>query len=112
MDKRLGHGAEIAQRQHMANPHGVELDGEQAQRALQESLDIEARISTAALRYLREGVQVTDSAYSPFALVAHELGYDGDPTLEPSPFFTTMHGYLTEYTRTLLGQDKERPGHG
>ena len=31
--------------------------------------------------------------YSPFARVAEELGYDRDPRLEPSPFFTTMHGY-------------------
>jgi hypothetical protein len=25
--------------------------------------------------------------------VAEELGYDRDPQLEPSPFFTTLHGY-------------------
>ena len=86
------------------DPYGVELDDGQAQRALQESLDIEARISAAAHRYLDEGVRVTESAYSPFALVAQELGYRGDPTLEPAPFFTTMHGYLTQYTRTLLGE--------
>jgi glyoxylase-like metal-dependent hydrolase (beta-lactamase superfamily II) len=86
------------------DPYGVELDDEQAQRALQESLDIEARISAATQRYLDEGVRVTESACSPFALVAQELGYHGDPTLEPSPFFTTMHGYLTQYTRTLLGE--------
>ena len=55
-------------------PYGVELDGEQAHRALQESLDIEARISDAAHRYLQEGVQVTDSPYSPIARVAAELG--------------------------------------
>ncbi|HKX66877.1 MAG TPA: MBL fold metallo-hydrolase [Intrasporangium sp.] len=93
-------------------PYGVELDGELAQLALQESLDIEARISAAAQRYLQQGVRVTESAYSPFAWVAKELGYEGDPTLEPAPFFTTMHGYLTQFTRTLLGQDKERTGDG
>ena len=27
--------------------------------------------------------------------LADELGYSGDPTLEPSPFFTSMHGYRT-----------------
>ena len=74
-------------------PYGVELDREQAQTALQESLDIEARVAAAASRYLRDGLQETDSAYSPFARVAEELGYTGDPTLEPSPFFTTLHGY-------------------
>jgi hypothetical protein len=31
--------------------------------------------------------------------VAEELGYTGDPTLEPSPFFTTMHGYRELYAR-------------
>ena len=36
----------------------------------------------------------------PFARVAEELGYTGDPTLEPSPFFTTMHGYLTQFNQT------------
>lgn len=93
-------------------PYGVELDGEQAHRALQESLDIEARVSDAAHRYLQEGVQVTDSPYSPFARVAAELGYEGDPTLEPAPFFTTMHGYLTQFTQNLLSQEKEPPLNG
>lgn len=93
-------------------PYGVELDGEQAHGALRESLDIEARISDAALRYLHGGVQVTDSAYSPFARVAEELGYEGDPRLEPSPFFTTMHGYLTQFTKDILSQEKERPPNG
>lgn len=74
-------------------PYGVELDREAARNALQGSLDLEARIDDAARRYLRDGLQETDSAYSPFARVAEELGYTGDPTLEPSPFFTTLHGY-------------------
>ncbi|MET1043246.1 MAG: MBL fold metallo-hydrolase [Microbacteriaceae bacterium] len=78
-------------------PYGVELDARQAQEALQQSLDREAQISAAAYRYLRDGLQQTDSAYSPFARVAEELGYEGDPTLEPSPFFTTMHGYATQF---------------
>ena len=74
-------------------PYGVELDSDQAQAAIQESLDIEARIADVTCRYLRDGLRETDSAYSPFARVAEELGYTGDPTLEPSPFFTTLHGY-------------------
>jgi glyoxylase-like metal-dependent hydrolase (beta-lactamase superfamily II) len=78
-------------------PYGVELDREAARRALQESLDIEARIDDAARRYLGDGVQETDSVYSPFARVAEELGYEGDPRLEPSPFFTTLHGYAQKY---------------
>ena len=78
-------------------PYGVGLDCEQARHALQESLDIEARVGAAASRHLP---QVTDSPYSPFAGVAEELGYTGDPTLEPSPFFTTLHGYRTEVLST------------
>ena len=91
--------------------YGVELDAEQAHEALNQSLDIEARINDAARGYLQEGPDSgpasgpasgsasgpheTDSPYSPFARVAEELGYHGDPTLEPSPFFTSMHGYVT-----------------
>lgn len=71
-------------------PYGVELDRGQAQEALQGSLDIEARVAAAAAQHQP---QDTDSPYSPFAAVAAELRYTGDPTLEPSPFFTTLHGY-------------------
>jgi len=81
-------------------PYGVELDREAARNALQGSLDLEARIDDVARRYLRAGLQETDSVYSPFAPVAEELGYTGDPTLEPSPFFTTMHGHLTQFNQT------------
>lgn len=76
-------------------PYGVELDAEQARQALQQSLDIEARVSAAAHACLEEGLRETGSPYSPFARAAGELGYSGDPTLEPSPFFTSMHGYRT-----------------
>ena len=75
--------------------YGVELDRRQAQEALQESLDIEARIRSTADSCLAAGLTETDSVYSPFAPVAEELGYQGDPTLDPSPFFTTLHGYRT-----------------
>ncbi|MFD8453447.1 MULTISPECIES: MBL fold metallo-hydrolase [Streptomyces] len=74
-------------------PYGVELDETQAREAITQSLDIEARVATAACGCLAAGLRQTDSPYSPFAPVAGELGYTGDPTLEPSPFFTSMHGY-------------------
>lgn len=80
-------------------PFGVELDTKQAGRAIQQSLDLEARIREVAERYLRDGRQPTDSVYSPYARVAAELGYTGDPTLEPSPFFTTLHGYARQIAR-------------
>ncbi len=47
------------------------------------------------------GLREIDSPYSPFTPVAEDLGYDGDPTLEPSPFFTTLHGYRTQYTQKV-----------
>ena len=80
-------------------PYGVELDADQASEALTESLDIEGRVSAAARRCLSAGLLETASPYSPFAPVAAELGYQGDPTLEPSPFFTSMHGYRTRFGR-------------
>lgn len=74
-------------------PRGVELHGEDAARALQESLEIEDRVREAAERCLEQGLTDTQSPYSPFEPVAQSLGYTGDPTREPSPFFTTLHGY-------------------
>ncbi len=78
-------------------PYGVELDAVAARRALDESLEIEQRIRVAATRALTAGLVDTASAYSPFEAVATEVGYTGDPTLEPSPFFTTLHGYRADW---------------
>ncbi|MBM0236203.1 MBL fold metallo-hydrolase [Micromonospora sp. ATA32] len=80
-------------------PYGVELDADLAREALQGSLDIEAGVSEAVSRCLQDGLQETDSPYSPFAPVAERLGYTGDPTLEPSPFLTSMHGYRTHFNQ-------------
>lgn len=77
--------------------YGVELDSEQAQQALAESLSIEARVGAAAHDCLAHGLQDSDSPYAPFASVAAAVPYTGDPTLEPSPFFTTLHGYRTAH---------------
>ncbi|OWA00827.1 MBL fold metallo-hydrolase [Streptomyces sp. CS113] len=74
-------------------PYGVELDEAQAREAITQSLDIEARVASAACGCLAAGLRQTDSPYSPFASAAEELDYSGDPALEPSPFFTSMHGY-------------------
>ena len=63
----------------------------------------ESRIRSAAQGCLADGLVESESPYSPFDRVAEELGYTGDPTLEPSPFFITMHGYRTRATR---GQDR------
>lgn len=89
------------ERLHLGHPYrsaggesqGVVLERAQALAALQESLDIERRVGAAAHDCLAHGPEQTDSPYSPFAPVAEALGYTGDPTLEPSPFFTSMQGY-------------------
>ena len=81
-------------------PYGVELDADEAREALNESLDIEVRISAAAGGCLAAGLEDTEFPYSPFRPVAAELKYDGDPTLEPSPFFTTMNGYHNQFSTT------------
>ena len=91
-------------------PYGVELDAGQAREALQGSLEIEARVNNAACGCLAAGLQDTASPYSPFARVAEDLGYTGDPTLEPSPFFTTLHGYRTASDH--LTEDEEISTHG
>ncbi|MGW4147530.1 MBL fold metallo-hydrolase [Streptomyces albogriseolus] len=74
-------------------PYGVELDEAEAREAVTQSLEIEDRVAGAACRCLEAGLEETDSPYSPFASVAGELGYTGDPTLESSPFFTSLAGY-------------------
>lgn len=80
-------------------PYGVELDTDQAREALDQSLEVEGRVGESAHRCLCAGPPETDSVYSPFASVAEDLAYAGDPTLEPSPFFTSMHGYRTQFTQ-------------
>lgn len=80
-------------------PYGIELDGTQAAAAIQESIEIEERIAAAAQRAVTAGLVETDSPYSPFEAVATEVGYTGDPTLDPSPFFTTLHGYRELYSK-------------
>ena len=69
---------------------------EQAREALQGSLDIEARVDDAALRLPGTTACRRRTRRTPRSpRVAEDLGYTGDPTLEPSPFFTTLHGYRT-----------------
>ncbi|MGW3266352.1 MBL fold metallo-hydrolase [Streptomyces sp. NPDC001056] len=82
-------------------PYGVELDEAQAREALTQSLAAEHRVATAACACLEAGLRETDSPYSPFAPVADALGYTGDPALEPSPFFTSLHGYRAQHHPTV-----------
>jgi hydroxyacylglutathione hydrolase len=76
-----------------AESPGVVLDRSQAAAKIQESLDVEARVRAATTDPGRDGTDQPHTPHSPFGCIAQHLGYDGDPTLEPSPFFTTLHGY-------------------
>jgi glyoxylase-like metal-dependent hydrolase (beta-lactamase superfamily II) len=80
-------------RQADGTPFPVALDAQGAAAALTASLDREAQVRAAMTG---STPTANESAYSPFAEHAARLGYTGDPTLEPSPFFTTMRGYLRE----------------
>ena len=86
-------------------PYGVKLDAGEAAEALQGSLDVEARVNEAACGCLADGLQDSGSPYSPFTRAAQDLGYTGDPTLEPSPFFTTLHGYSTALDPTTHDEE-------
>lgn len=82
-------------------PYGVELDREQARAALDESIAIEQRIAEVSRQVFETtGFVPSESPYSPFESVARTLGYTGDPTLEPSPFFTTLDGYRRQLEAT------------
>jgi glyoxylase-like metal-dependent hydrolase (beta-lactamase superfamily II) len=73
---------------------GVVREREQAAAKIQESLDIEARVRAATEQIGLDGPDLLKASCSPFCCIADYLRYEGDPTLEPSPFFTTMHGYF------------------
>lgn len=79
---------------------GVVLNRDQAVEKIQESLDIEARVRSATETLGLDGPAVPRAAYAPFCCIANHLRYDGDPTLEPSPFFTTMNGYFRKGYRS------------
>ena len=83
-----------------AESPGVELNREQAAEKIQESLDIEARVRKATDDVGLDGAEIAKALCSPFCCIADYLRYDGNPTLEPSPFFTTMHGYFNKGYRS------------
>ena len=82
-------------------PYGVELDREAGPASPAGEPGHRGQDRRRRPRLPGAGLQETDSVYSPFAPVAEELGYTGDPTLEPSPFFTTMHGYRTQFNHDV-----------
>ncbi|MGP6170019.1 MBL fold metallo-hydrolase [Microbacterium sp. A204] len=83
----------------VGHPYGIELHGADGLGAIRTSLDVEERIADRARAQFQRGLSREDSAYDPFALVAADMAYAADPTLEPSPFFTTLNGYRNEFER-------------
>ena len=81
-------------------PYGEELDTDAARAAIVESLDIEARIREAAFAHFETGLTGDESVYTPFGPVAEAVGYTADPTLNPMPFFTTLHAYRELFERS------------
>lgn len=77
-------------------PIGVVLNRQQSAEKIQESLDIEARVRQSVNGVRIDPPDTIDGLYSPYCCIAESLQYQGDPTLEPSPFFTTMHGYFNQ----------------
>jgi glyoxylase-like metal-dependent hydrolase (beta-lactamase superfamily II) len=92
----LGHPYRTAE----GEPYGVELDPTETQQALEQSLTIEAAVRSAAKETIDAGLQDTGTVYSPFDHVAQAIGYTGDPRPEPSPFFTSLHGYRQLFEAT------------
>lgn len=76
-------------------PYGVELDEVESRAAIVESIEVEDRIRKSSRLRMPATICETDSPYSPFEVIAQDLHYDSDPRLDPSPFFTTLHGYRT-----------------
>ncbi|MBX6387831.1 MAG: MBL fold metallo-hydrolase [Frankia sp.] len=75
-------------------PRSVTLHAAAAAQHLRDSLDREAEVRAAVEAY---PPRPSESPYSPFEAVAEALGYTGDPTLEPAPFFTSLHGYAATH---------------
>lgn len=71
-------------------PYPVALEGDDPAIAIQDSID---RLVAIRDTLRAHPATPTHSPYSPFQAVAEALGYTGDPSLEPSPFFTTLHGF-------------------
>ncbi|MEH7238594.1 MBL fold metallo-hydrolase [Bacillus sp. JJ1562] len=76
-----------------------QLEGDAVSIALQESLDMDAKLAEIVKRHLSENQGQSlnsDGLYGPFGSIAEEIGYTGDPRNLPCAFFVTMNGYQKE----------------
>lgn len=81
------------------NAVSAQIEGITVSDVLYASLEMDARLQELARRHFTDKMKssLDDEIYGPFKFVADELGYTGNPTLLPSAFFVTMHGYRQEF---------------
>ncbi|SDH47752.1 Glyoxylase, beta-lactamase superfamily II [Planococcus glaciei] len=74
------------------------VEEEQVSIVLQESLELDAKLAEVVGRHLSGNATSgeNDSLYGPFASIAEEISYTGDPRNLPCAFFVTMNGYRKE----------------
>jgi hydroxyacylglutathione hydrolase len=83
----------------------AQIEGAQVAAVLQASLDMDAKLSDVARRHLSNGLPTKQSGlYGPFASIADEIGYTGDPRNLPCTFFVTMNGYYEELRAFILNE--------
>ena len=87
---------------HFLNAKGevahAQLEGEEVEVALRNSLDMDAKLKDIAEQYMGDGRKepVIDSVYGPFKAIAEDLHYKGNPQNLPCSFFVTCNGYQKE----------------
>ena len=91
-------------------PYGVELDREAARKPCREAWTSRPESTTPPAGTFATASRRRTRHTRPSPASPQELGYAGDPSLEPSPFFTTLHGYRTAFDR--LTKDEELRTHG
>ncbi|WP_158582892.1 MBL fold metallo-hydrolase [Lysinibacillus yapensis] len=75
----------------------AQIEGDETSAVLQASLDMDAKLQDIVKRHWKDGAPNDQhELYGPFASVAEEIGYTGDPRNLPCAFFVTMNGYKEE----------------
>ena len=75
----------------------AQIEGEQVAVVLQASLDMDAKLREVMYGHVTNGLTTEEhELYGPFASIAEEIGYTGDPRNLPCAFFVTMNGYKEE----------------
>lgn len=76
------------------------VEGDAVRAALLASLEMDEKLAGLVERHLSSETKANDSLYGPYAPIAEELDYTGDPRILPCAFFVTVHGYEKEKMTT------------